>query len=155
MNLKLKRQRKKYPCKCAAKGCRGVATKSGRSPYCSRHRMSRWADAHPLSRAFHNLRTHARERGILFTLTIEQFKAFAEKTDYMKYKGKSSMSLQIDRKDNSRGYHADNIRACSLRENTRKNFVPYFQSYKESTMEQTKREIAEAINGGGIGEFIR
>jgi hypothetical protein len=137
--------KKKYPLRCRTKRCRGyVASKDCHSCYCAKCKIRRWNEKYPLHRAFHNLRSHARERGKDFSLTLEQFKVFAEKTDYMKYKGKSSWSLSIDRKDNSKGYEFSNIQAITLRENSRKQYVRYWREYFDRTIGETSREIAEA-----------
>ena len=127
--------------KCRA--CRHLVFPSGRSPYCSRCRSRRWRAKFPLHYAFHHLRNRAKERGHEFGLTLEQYIAFAVKTDYAKLKGKSSLSLSIDRIDNNRGYFADNIQAITLRENSLKQFVPYFSKQQEnSNYEPTAEEIA-------------
>jgi hypothetical protein len=110
--------------------------------------MCRWAESHPLQRAFHNLRTHAKERGKDFSLTFTEFVVFAERTDYMQRKGKTSLSLSIDRIDNSKGYSASNIQAISLRENSRKQWVPYFKEYMERTLVETQAAILAQLEKG-------
>jgi hypothetical protein len=141
----MKRPAKKYPVRCVNKRCRGfVASKHCHTNKCARCKIRAWNERHPLARAFHNLRSHAKERGKDFSLTFEQFRSFALNTDYMSRKGKSSISFQIDRKDDSKGYCASNIQCISLRENMRKQFVPYFQNYIEETMDETKKQIQEA-----------
>jgi hypothetical protein len=69
------------------------------------------------------LKQRAHERGKDFTLTREQYIEFAVKTNYAKMKGKTSMSLTIDRIDNNQGYHVWNIRCITLSENSRKLFT--------------------------------
>jgi hypothetical protein len=87
----MKRDPKKYPRRCKSPRCRGhVASKGCHSPYCAKCKIRHWNERHPLERAFHNLRSHARERGKDFSLTIEQFKEFADKTDYMKRKAEAA-----------------------------------------------------------------
>lgn len=141
----------KYPRKCASKRCRGrVASRACHSDKCAKCKMRIWNEKYPLQRAFHNLRSHAKERGKDFSLTFDQFKVFAEKTDYMARRGKTSLSLSIDRIENSKGYHFDNIQAITLRENSRKQFVPYFRQYMESTIDQTSREIGDLIQSGNL-----
>jgi hypothetical protein len=84
-----------------------VSSKRCHSPFCPKCKIRAWNERHPLERAFHNLRSHAKERGKDFSLTFEQFRSFALNTDYMKRKGRTTLSFQIDRKDNKEGYHAD------------------------------------------------
>lgn len=109
--------------KCATKFCLGHTTKSGRSRYCSKCRSIRWRDKFPLHYSFKNLRVRAKQRGKEFTLTRDEYVCFAVKTDYAKMKGKTSLSLSLDRIDDSRGYSKDNIQAITLRENSRKQFT--------------------------------
>ena len=86
----------------------------------------RFKELHPLAYSWGNLKRRARQRGIAFTLTLEEYTAFAIKTDYAAMKGKSSLSLTIDRVDNGLGYHAFNVQAITMKENCRKQFVPFF-----------------------------
>jgi hypothetical protein len=126
----------KYPRECAFGKCKRKVYKSEHSDKCSRHRNRAWRDEHPLAYFFHKLRSRANERGITFTLTFEQYERFAITTDYAKMKGKTSLSLTIDRKDNGLGYHEWNIQAMLLRENSRKSHVAFFAGQKLPPDEQ-------------------
>jgi hypothetical protein len=121
---------------------------------CPKCKWKDWVEKNPLRAAYKTLKSHARERGKDFSLTFEQYKVFAVKTDYLKRKGKTSLSLQVDRIDNSKGYHFWNIQALTLRENTRKQHVPYFKEYMKRTINETRRSIMEAYNldGSTLGE---
>lgn len=135
----------KYPRRCVTKRCRGVvASKRCHTNKCPRCVWRIYVEKNPLGAAFKTLRNHAKERKKDFTLTLDQFRRFAVKTDYLARKGKTSLSLQIDRVDETKGYHLWNVRAITLRENTRRHFVPYFREYMERTMAQTTAEISEA-----------
>jgi hypothetical protein len=112
--------------KCSSRGCRTWILRRFHRNKCAKHEARDFKEKHPLAYALHKLRTHARARGIGFSLTFEQFKSFAEKTDYMKLKGSSTKSLHVDRIENGLGYHAWNIQAITLKENNRKNYVAYF-----------------------------
>ena len=124
-----------------------MASKKCHTNKCAKCKIRAWNEKHPLARAFHNLRSHARERGKDFSLTFEQFRSFALNTEYMKRKGRTTLSFQIDRKDNSQGYHAGNIQCITLYENCRKQFVPFFahqtenQTYKPSAEEIRQAEL--------------
>jgi len=59
-------------------------------------------------------------------LTLDEYKRFAISTDYASMKGKTSVSLSCDRIENGLGYHAWNLKAITLQENSRKQFVAYF-----------------------------
>lgn len=71
----------------------------------------------PLKYAYQVLKNNAKRRKKDFSLTFEEFKLFAEKNDYMNKKGTRSKSFQIDRIDESRGYHVNNIQCITLKEN--------------------------------------
>lgn len=72
---------------------------------------------HPLRYTYNTLKNNAKRRGKDFTLTFDQFAAFANKINYMNKKGTKAKSMSIDRIDEGRGYHFDNIQGLSIREN--------------------------------------
>lgn len=81
-----------------------------------------------------NLRTHARARGKDFTITPEQWEAFCLRTGYHLNHGREAGGLTVDRRDESRGYNADNIQVLTNRENAAKRYVPYFQNQYAGTV---------------------
>ena len=133
---------------CRTSRCRRtVDKKKEHSPFCWRCRFKIRMDQNPLLYYFGSLRRSAKRRGKDFSLTFEEYRDFAVKTDYAKLKGKSSLSLSIDRKDNSKGYSADNIQCLTIRENSRKQFVPFFAHQQENIAHKpTEEEIAEVQN---------
>lgn len=137
---------KKMPWKrCAWHGCRNLVNPKNHQNKCPRC-QSRWLKKHhPLKYYFGKLRRRAKERGKDFSLTFEQYRTFCLNTDYHKLKGKSSISLSIDRKDDKQGYHAWNIQAISLRENTRKQYVPFFAKQSANTNYEPSPEELEEI----------
>lgn len=126
--------------KCRTKYCRGAAHGNCRSPYCAKCRTHRFKEKFPLKYSFNLLRARARQRGKAFSLVFKEYKAFAIRTDYAKLKGKTSLSLSIDRKDNREGYHWWNIQAITLRENSRKDHAPRLKAWQEETMAQAEAE---------------
>jgi len=138
MNLKLKRQRKQYPAQCSHPRCRRKVRRSEHSDKCCKHRLAAFREKHPLKYSFGNLRRRAKERCVPFHLTFEQYEAFAIKTDYARLKGKTSLSLSVDRKENSLGYWPWNLQAISLRENSRKEYVPRLQQMGLTSREREK-----------------
>lgn len=129
---------------CASLRCKGLVNKNKEhSPYCSKHRYSNFRDAHPLACAYHNLRHRARQRGHEFTLTFEEYVSFAVRTNYGLMKGRTTMSLSVDRIDDTKGYNVTNIRALRLGLNSRKSFVPFFAHQQENiSYEPSAEEIA-------------
>ena len=87
-------------------------------------RNRNWRERHPITYTFAKIRNRARERGHAFTLTIDEFREFVAKTDYMEKKGKTALSLSINRIRNDEGYHKDNINAVTLSENSRLRNAP-------------------------------
>ena len=82
---------------------------------------------------FLNLKNNSKRRGIVFTLTFDEFEKFCYQTDYLKGKGRSSLSYSIDRIDNSKGYFIDNIQVLSVGENSRKGVKSLVYDYVEKT----------------------
>ena len=117
--------------KCRTKFCRGTPAASSKKPYCAKCSMRRWKEKHPEKYAFHKLRSRAKERGHKFTLTFEDYVRFARTTGYFEKKGKTAMSLSIDRIDPRRGYEPDNIRAMTLSMNSRFRYAPMSRVIRE------------------------
>lgn len=70
--------------------------------------------------AYYSLKYHAIERKKEFSLTFEQFEQFCIKTNYLNKKGIKKNSYHIDRIDESKGYHIDNIQLLTNSDNIRK-----------------------------------
>ncbi|MEI6730926.1 MAG: hypothetical protein WCL30_06665 [Pseudomonadota bacterium] len=131
---------------CLTDFCRRTVSKATeKSPYCYHCRFLKFKNKNPLRYSFGNLRRRAAQRGKDFSLTFEQYRSFCLNTDYHKLKGKTSLSLSIDRIKNSEGYHASNIAAISLRENSRKQFVPYFARQMENIAYKPSDEELNAV----------
>ena len=69
-----------------------------------------WKRAHPLEYAYQTTKDNAKRRGKEFTLTLEQFKRFCRKTNYITGKGRTKTSYSIDRIENHKGYTINNTR---------------------------------------------
>lgn len=102
------------PGECQISGCRNAT--SGRK-MCSTCRARKTRQADPVRYAYNNLKNRAKQRGILFTITLQQFREFCIKTQYIDNKGRASESFTIDRIHDDIGYHADNIQVLTSREN--------------------------------------
>lgn len=131
---------------CLSPSCRRtVNKKKEKSPFCWRCRFKIRMEKNPLRYWFGSLRRTAKRRGKEFSLTFEQYKEFAERTDYARLKGKSSLSLSVDRIDNSKGYSADNIQCLTIRENVRKQFVKFYAHQQENIAYKPTEEEISAI----------
>lgn len=113
MNLR-KHRKKGY---CQAKGCFREVTGRKLCNTC-RSRSAKLAD--PVKYAYKNLKFNARRRGILFTITLDQFREFCHRVQYIGFKGRKSESYTIDRIHNDLGYHIDNIQILTLSDNVKK-----------------------------------
>lgn len=103
---------------CHVYGCRNKQAKKGR--FCTKHIRQKWVARNPINAAYVNLRSNARRRGKVFTLTLEEFTSFVTRTAYLDHKGRTRYCMQIDRIDHTKGYTADNIQPLSCGENALK-----------------------------------
>lgn len=87
---------------------------------CSSCRTNKYRAKHPLFYAYKTLKYNAKRRKKEFSLTFKQFENFAKKNKYMNKKGTRAKSFTIDRIDETKGYHFDNIQCITLRENIHK-----------------------------------
>lgn len=94
--------------------------KGKRRNICEACSSRKYRKNHPLKSAYQNLKNNAKRRGKEFSLTLEQFAQFAVNTFYMDKRGKHHNGLHIDRIDETRGYHADNIQPLTNTENVKK-----------------------------------
>lgn len=73
-----------------------------------------------LQHTYWHLKSNAKRRGIIFELTIPQWKIFCNRTGYLKLRGQSANSMTVDRKDPNKGYTIKNIRPLTLSQNVKK-----------------------------------
>lgn len=106
--------------KCINDGCDNEA-RPGRHT-CYKCKSRKYKQDHPLEYWFNALRNNAHRRGKQFTLTINQFKMFCERTGYDKLKGQTATSMSIDRIRAHEGYTVDNIQAITLSANVKKHY---------------------------------
>lgn len=120
--------------KVKAKKCNCCGSRAKRSGLCWPCYNKRTKKRNPVSFAYHILKANAKRRGKTFTLTVEQFKMFCIKTNYLKGKGRSSEGYTIDRIDESKGYSIDNIQVLTNKENTKKYFLQYDWRTKQASV---------------------
>lgn len=90
---------------------------------CSTCRSRKCRQADPVRYAYNNLKANAKRRGILFTITMEQFRLFCRKVKYVGFSGRSADSYTIDRIHGDIGYHIDNIQVLTNTDNIKKYFT--------------------------------
>jgi hypothetical protein len=124
---------------CAVKHC----TKKCKGQLCStcRCRKSRIED--PERYAFNNLKNRAKQRGLPFTITLDQFREWCVKVQYIGFKGRSSDSFTIDRKHNDIGYHIDNIQVMTKQANIRKYFSYDYRTKTATVITDTLNKVED------------
>jgi len=100
----------------------------------------RWKEKHPVSYYYHKLRTSARRRGKAFSLSRKRFEELWL-SGLAQNHGRTAMSLSIDRINDKRGYHDDNVRLLTLSFNSRRRFVPFFD---QQDVAETSQKIKES-----------
>jgi len=88
---------------------------------CYKCKQRQYAERHPRRVLYWSLNSSARNRGIEFDLTFEEFSLFCDATEYDRFVGCNGDSLTVDRIDPTRGYFLDNIRAIPHAQNSREN----------------------------------
>lgn len=137
--LKLKKHIKKGT--CSVQNC----TNKCKGKMCStcRARKSRLAD--PVRYAFNNLKNRAKQRNVIFTITLEDFRKWCRKIKYIGFAGRSSESYTIDRRYNDLGYHIDNIQVLTKVDNIKKYFMYDWRSKTAKVVELTESTSSENI----------
>lgn len=87
---------------------------------CNRCRYIRRIKEDPVKISYWRLKGSATKRGKKFTLTLEEFRNFCIRTDYINKKGISGNAFHVDRIIEEEGYTADNIQALENIENVKK-----------------------------------
>lgn len=97
---------------CESKWCRNIKGRKADGyliKHCWKCRSRKLKERRPHTYVLNAIRRSAKKRHLAFTLTLEQFVAFCERTGYMEKRGVESHSLTIDRVNHAKGYHHDNI----------------------------------------------
>lgn len=104
--------------------CDSRANGEGRKPsthrLCSKHAKLLCRLRDPAKILFHEMRGNAKRRGKEWSLTLEQFRQIVSQQDYLDNRGCTRHCLHLDRIDNTRGYHIDNIQIITCGENVAK-----------------------------------
>jgi hypothetical protein len=103
---------------CVARACGNK--KGGADRFCHKHRKRYQKENDLALYTYGAMKANARRRGKSFELTIDEFRDFCKRTNYLTLKGRRATSATIDRINPLRGYSADNIRLLSLSANASK-----------------------------------
>lgn len=133
---------RKLPCRrCATKYCRRLAC-TGRH-VCHTCRCRAYTARHPDVVAFNNLKKSARRRGKEFTLTIDQFRQFAARYDYMNKRGRHATGYTVDRVRSWEGYHVDNLQVLTNSRNAAKEIAERKAAYVMAKVHGWPMEMLE------------
>lgn len=91
--------------------------------YCAKHRKRKEKETNLVGVTFWNLKSNAKRRNKDFNLTLDEFKIFCERTNYLKLKGRVKNKASIDRIDPNKGYSLDNINILTVSENSKKRYT--------------------------------
>lgn len=116
---------------CAAPGC-GRNAAYGRT-LCIKCAVRKWRAENPMRASYMNLRSNAKRRGKIFTITFEYFTQFAIETDYITGRGKTKDSFTVDCIENDLGYVPGNIRSIPLIDNARKGVKKLEYDWRTNT----------------------
>lgn len=123
---------KAYPKKgiCAARGCKKEVTNT---KLCSTHRSQQSRMKDPIKYAFYCKRHRAKERGIFWDLTLDEWREFCHETEYMNKKGRTIGSFDVDRivEGKTPGYTKTNIQILEKVKNIKK-YKKYDQQSKKA-----------------------
>ncbi len=104
---------------CCAHSCKNKPNARKRG-LCHKHYAILRRISDPVYDRYFNFRGNAKRRGKEFSITLLEFRNFCEETGYIVAKGMRGSRCSIDRIDNAKGYHIDNIQILSMRKNLEK-----------------------------------
>lgn len=110
---------------CTVKGCRN-AVQRGTGKLCPMHKSRKHKEQNPLKYFYNQSKQRAKNRGIAFNLTEEQYKKLWSGRNLSKWRDKVSGSNNwtIDRIDSRKGYEVGNVRVVSLVVNAQRIVSP-------------------------------
>lgn len=103
---------------CCEKYCRNKC--GNKNPRCGKCDRRNRKLKNPLRSAYDVLKSNAKRRGKVFTITFEYFKKFAIRVDYIAKKGVTKYAYHIDRKNEELGYIPGNLQLLTNEKNVKK-----------------------------------
>lgn len=104
---------------CAVHGCRKPRGK-GKGKFCCKCAQRIYRAKHPIKAAYQDLKSRARSRGKVFTITLEEFIQIVGLQRYIDHGGRERHMLHLDRIDDTKGYEVGNIQILTNGENRAK-----------------------------------
>ena len=118
----ISQKKKDLGLKCCAYACRNdaIARKGG---LCHKHYARKRRVEKPIETRFFQFKGNAKARNKDFSITLAQFRAFCQRTEYLS-KGQRGQNATIDRRCNAQGYHIFNIQLLTNKQNASKGSKP-------------------------------
>ena len=112
---------------------------------CSTCRSKKTRLQDPVRYAYNNLVHNAAKRNVICTITLQQFREWCHKVQYIGFKGRSAESYTVDRRYNDIGYHIDNIQVMTKSANVKKYFYYDYRNKQAVVVNAPKQEITEDL----------
>lgn len=87
---------------------------------CHKHYARALRESDPVGARYNQFKGNAKKRRKDFSITLEEFRAFCQRTGYIITKGRRGQNATIDRRCNAHGYHIWNIHILTNRANASK-----------------------------------
>lgn len=121
---------------CETKDCSRVTT--GGRKHCGRCRTRKTRAADPVKASYVARKHNAKRRGKPFTITLEYFRQWCVKVNYIGYKrGRAADSYTVDCIINHLGYVPGNLQLLTNRDNVKKYIVYDYQRREVHIMTET------------------
>lgn len=131
--------------RCWVKGCRNESRND--RCLCHKHEMQRWRTKRQGPAAYHNLKHHAKQRRIEFTITRDYFMGLTDAYCFYSQEDPDEI-LTIDRIEAHKGYIPGNLRVVSLSMNVIKgNRERYLPEHIQDMMRRQREETRAQLNG--------
>ena len=118
-DMKISQAKKDKGVLCCAYGCNNKpADKKG--GLCHKHYARKLRTDKPIQVRYSQAKQKAKSRGLEFTISIEWFRKFCQRTGYLTVKGRRGQNATLDRRCNMHGYHEWNIQILTNRANASK-----------------------------------
>jgi hypothetical protein len=112
---------------CIVVGCGNYAEKDKRRKkrnlLCGKHRYEQQVNRSPIKCAYRHLKSGAKRRGKLFTITYEYFEQWCKETNYIELKGRKAGYYTVDRINDTRGYEPGNLQIMEHNMNIKKQYI--------------------------------
>lgn len=117
--MKISETKKELGRNCCAYACKNKPVKK-LGGLCYKHYRRKRRENDPVGVRFNQFKGNATKRKKEFTITLEDFRKFCQRTGYLITKGKRGQNATIDRRCNVHGYHIWNIQLLTNSQNASK-----------------------------------